>query len=142
MVEITQSFKIEVEAIDADHRRLVDIINEITLAIDDGRAEECIKLVPNFIEFSQRHFEREEALLAKHAYPLAEEHRRHHAGLTEKMHNIRALSERASDSRPAREALRKELVFILMDDVINEDLAFKSFLMKAETDGGTSSTAP
>ena len=58
------------------------------------------------------------------------------------MHNIRALAERAADSRPAREALRKELVFILMDDVINEDLAFKSFLMKAETDGGTSSSTP
>ena len=51
------------------------------------------------------------------------------------MHNIRALAERAADSKPAREALRKELVFILMDDVINEDLAFKSFLIKAETDG-------
>ena len=114
MVEITQSFKIEVEAIDADHRRLVEIINEITLAIDEGRAEECIKLVPNFIEFSQRHFEREEALLNKHAYPLAEEHRKHHDGLNEKMRNIRALAEQAADSKPAREALRKELVFILI----------------------------
>ena len=133
MVEITQSFKIEVEAIDADHRRLVEIINEITSAIDEGRAEECIHLVPNFIEFSQHHFEREEALLNKHAYPLAEEHRKHHAGLNEKMRNIRALAERAVDSKPAREALRKELVFILMDDVINEDLAFKAFLIKAET---------
>ena len=133
MVEITQSFKIEIEAIDSDHRRLVEIINEITSAIDEGRAEECIHLVPNFIEFSQRHFEREEALLNKHAYPLAEEHREHHAGLNEKMRNIRALAERAVDSKPAREALRKELVFILMDDVINEDLAFKSFLIKAET---------
>ena len=133
MVEITQSFKIEVEAIDADHRRLVEIINEITSAIDEGRAEECMHLVPNFIEFSQRHFEREEALLNKHAYPLAEEHRKHHAGLNEKMRNIRGLAERAADSKPAQEALRKELVFILMDDVINEDLAFKSFLIKAET---------
>ena len=133
MVEITQSFKIDVEAIDADHRRLVEIINEITTAIDEGRAEECIHLVPNFIEFSQRHFEREEALLNKHAYPLAEEHRKHHAGLNEKMSNIRTLAERAAGSKPAREALRKELVFILMDDVINEDLAFKSFLIKAET---------
>ena len=134
MVEITQSFKIDVEAIDADHRRLVEIINQITSAIDEGRAEECMHQVPNFIEFSQRHFEREEALLSKHAYPLAEEHRKHHAGLNEKMRNIRALAERAVDSKPAREALRKELVFILMDDVINEDLAFKSFLIKAETD--------
>ena len=134
MVEITQSFKIDVEAIDADHRRLVEIINEITTVIDEGRAEECIHLVPNFIEFSQRHFEREEALLNKHAYPLAEEHRKHHAGLNEKMRNVRALAERAADSKPAREALRKELVFILMDDVINEDLAFKAFLIKAETD--------
>ncbi|MBT4488559.1 MAG: hypothetical protein HOK30_19955 [Rhodospirillaceae bacterium] len=136
MVEITQSFKIEVEAIDADHRRLVEIINEITDAIDDGRAEECVALVPNFVEFSQQHFEREEALLTKHAYPLAEKHRQHHVGLTDKMKTIQALSERAAHSQPAADALRKELVFILMDDVINEDLAFKSFLVKAEAEGG------
>ncbi len=132
MVEITRSFEIEVEAIDADHRQLVEIINEITQAIDDGRAGECADLVPNFVEFSQQHFAREEALLTKHAYPLAEKHRQHHVGLTDKMKNIQALSERAADSQPAADALRKELVFILMDDVINEDLAFKSFLMKAE----------
>ena len=132
MVEITRSFEIEVEAIDADHRRLVEIINEITQAIDDGRAGECVDLVPNFVEFSQQHFAREEALLTKHAYPLAEKHRQHHAGLTDKMKTIQALSKRAADSQPAAEALRKELVFILMDDVINEDLAFKSFLLKAE----------
>ncbi len=132
MVEITQSFKIEVETIDADHRRLVEIINEITDAIDDGRAGECAELVPNFIEFSRQHFEREEALLAKHDYPLAEKHREHHDDLDVKMENIAALAKRAGDSPPAAQALRKELVFILMDDVINEDLAFKSFLLQAE----------
>jgi hemerythrin-like metal-binding protein len=132
MVEISQSFKIEIEAIDADHRRLVEIINEITLAIDEGRAGDCEALVPNFVEFSLQHFEREEALLAKHAYPLAEKHRAHHANLNEKMKTVQALAKRAGASQAAAETLRKELVFILMDDVINEDLAFKSFLLKAE----------
>ena len=136
MVELTGSFEIEVDAIDADHRRLVEIINEITEAIDDDRAGECAALVPHFVEFSKQHFEREEALLAKHDYPLAEKHREHHAALAVKMTNIEALSRRAAHSQPARDALRKELVFILMDDVINEDLAFKSFLMKAEAGKG------
>ena len=43
MVEITRSFEIEVEMIDNDHRRLVEIINEITQAIDDDRPEECAR---------------------------------------------------------------------------------------------------
>jgi len=67
MVEISQSFKIEIEAIDADHRRLVEIINEITLAIDEGRAGDCEALVPNFVEFSLQHFERAVALTPRDA---------------------------------------------------------------------------
>jgi len=131
MVNISPSFKIESEAIDADHRHLVEIINEITQAIDAGRPEACARLVPDFVEFSKQHFSREEALLAGYAYPLLEKHRRHHRGLNDKLQTMLNLAAKVVDHPPARESLRKELVFFLLDDVINEDLNFKAFLSKA-----------
>ncbi len=138
MVEITRSYEIEVEMIDSDHRRLVDIINEITQAIDDKREEECARLVPDFVSFSKQHFAREEALLTKNGYPGVEKHRKHHASLDGKMDTMLALAERVVESAAAREELRKELIFFLMDDVINEDMNFKSFLVEAESREGGS----
>ena len=135
MVEITRSFEIEVELIDNDHRRLVEIINEITQAIDDDQPEECARLVPDFVAFTKRHFAREEALLEKNGYPQVDKHRRHHASLDDKMKTMEALALNVVDSPAARDTLRKELVFVLMDDVINEDMDFKNFLVNATSKG-------
>ena len=135
MVETTRSFEIEVEMIDNDHRRLVEIINEITQAIDDDRPEECARLVPDFVTFSKQHFAREEALLEKNGYPQVDKHRKHHASLDDKMKTMEALALNVVDSPAARDALRKELVFFMMDDVINEDMDFKSFLVQATSKG-------
>ncbi|MDE0944934.1 MAG: hemerythrin domain-containing protein [Alphaproteobacteria bacterium] len=133
MVQISPSFKIESETIDEDHRHLVEIINEITKAIDDGQPQECARLVPDFVAFSKQHFDREEALLAGLSYPLLEKHRRHHISLDDKLQTMLNLAARVVDHPPARDSLRKELVFFLLDDVINEDLNFKKFLAEVET---------
>ena len=131
MVEITKSFEIDVDIIDKDHRQLVDIINEIVQAIDSGDFDVCKKLVPDFVKFSKQHFKREEVLLNKYEYPNTDKHHEHHLGLNEKMDTMLALSQRLADSPPARDALRKELIYFLMDDVINEDMDFKPFLVNA-----------
>ncbi len=131
MVEITKSFEIEVDVIDSDHRRLVDIVNEIVQAIDAANYEVCTNLVPEFVKLSKQHFKREESLLAKYDYPQTEKHHKHHIGLNDKMDTMLALTGRLAESPPAREALRKELIYFIMDDVINEDMDFKSFLVNA-----------
>ena len=69
MVGSTHSFEIEVEIIDSDYRHLVDLINEITKAIDDNRPEECERLVPEFVSFAKAHFTRGEVMLVKNGYP-------------------------------------------------------------------------
>jgi len=133
MVEITRSFEIEVDAIDSDHRKLMDIVNEIVQAIDNGKPEACAEMVEDFVKRTKQHFMREEALLAKHDYPDTEKHSKYHASLDDKMDTILALASKVIDSPPAQEALRKELIFFMMDDVINEDMDFKSFLIDATT---------
>lgn len=136
MVEITRSFEIEVDTIDTDHRSLLGIINEIVRAIDAGAPGKCTELVPKFVNLAKQHFRREEALLEEHDYPEIDKHRKHHAGLDDKMQTMLELAERVVESPPACEDLRKEMIYFLMDDVINEDMDFKSFLVDATTEGG------
>ena len=47
------------------------------------------------------------------------------------METMLALATKVADSPPAAEALRKELIFFMMDDIINEDMDFKSFMVNA-----------
>ena len=131
MVEITRSFEIEVDIIDDDHRRLVDSINEIIQALNNEQFELCAQLVPDFVDLSKQHFRREESLLAKYDYPQTDNHIKHHASLDDKMETMLALATKVADSPPAAEALRKELIFFMMDDIINEDMDFKSFMVNA-----------
>ena len=62
-----------------------------------------------------------------------DQHRQHHAGLDDKMETMLTLAGRVEDNRLARETLRREVFFFLMDDVINEDMDFKKFLVDARS---------
>jgi hemerythrin len=128
MVELGSSFKLDYQPIDSDHRRLIEIVNNIVKAIDEGRLDACADLVPDFVDFAKQHFSREEAFLKKVDYPLVQEHYDHHRTLNAKMEAMMKLSKTVGENQLARDRLRKDLVFFLMDDMINADLDFKSFL--------------
>ena len=56
MVKLTSSFKLEYELIDRDHRRLIEIINDVKQVIEDGKPEECETLVPDFVNLAKNTF--------------------------------------------------------------------------------------
>lgn len=128
MVELTQSFLLESETLDLDHQHLADFLNEILRDIDSGKAQKCKLLVPNFVKATKAHFAKEEAFLVKISYPNVEKHREHHKSLNYKMEHMIEFSRMADENEMARESLRKELLFFLMDDVITTDLEFKAYL--------------
>ena len=128
MVELTESFLLESDILDKDHQQLADILNEIVRAIDDGSAGECKQLVPKFVQAAKAHFAKEEAFLVKIGYPNVKKHKEHHRGLNDKMDHMLEFGRMAEENELARESLRKELLFFLMDDVITTDLEFKQFL--------------
>jgi hemerythrin len=128
MVELTESFLLESEGLDKDHQQLADILNEIMQMIDDGNAGECKRLVPKFIQAAKAHFAKEEAFLVKIGYPNVKKHKDHHRGLNDKMDHMLEFGRMAEENELARENLRKELLFFLMDDVITTDLEFKKYI--------------
>lgn len=128
MVELTPSFELDYQPIDADHRRLLALANGILGALDGGDFDACARLVPDFVAAARAHFRHEEALLEKLGYPDAETHHRHHRELIDKLETIQRLSTNLADSKMARESLKTELTFFVLEDVINADLDFKPYL--------------
>ncbi len=128
MVELSSSFELEFEALDQDHRKLVDMVNRIVEEIDNDNARACKGLVPEFVSFSKQHFAKEEALLVSVDYPDVESHRQHHLDLHDKLDHMLEFAKMAEENEMACESLKKELVYFIMDDVITADLEFKEFL--------------
>jgi len=128
MVELTSSFMLDYEALDRDHQRLADLVNQIVEAIDGDDGAKCEDLVNDFVKSAKSHFAKEEALLVKVGFPNVKKHHDHHENLNTKMDHLIEFAKMAGENQLARESLRKELVFFLMDDVITADMDFKSFI--------------
>ncbi len=128
MVDLTASFLLESEFLDKEHQRLAGLVNQIIAAIDNDEAEKCEDLLSNFVKSTKEHFAHEEALLVKAGYPNVKKHQDHHKSLNTKMDHLNEFAMNAKDNKLARERLRKELVFFLMDDVITTDMEFKNFI--------------
>lgn len=85
------SFEIGIPLIDAQHRRLVDLINELATAITDGGKLPRIEaLIRELMDYAGKHFADEEKLLER--APLADgeksRHREAHHGFVEKVARI------------------------------------------------------
>jgi hemerythrin len=70
------------EAMDAEHRQLVALVNQLAnVIVDDLGKEAYDALLDDLIAHTRAHFGMEEQLMAACTYPNAEEHRAEHARL-------------------------------------------------------------
>jgi hemerythrin len=128
-VEMREAYKTGNDVIDEDHRRIIDIINEINDSIEDEQFETCKKLFDSFINVAKHHFHREEKILSEAGFPRLKEHVKYHKELLKKSDETKRLCTDITD----REQLQKcfgELVGFLIDDVVRGDMDFKSFLVE------------
>ena len=133
MVELTETFVLECEELDKDHKRLVEMVNDIAESIDKGLSGNFSGMVNEFVNFAKEHFYREEQFLEKNGYPEATTHHQHHQTLIDKMEHIQKFAASAETNELARESLKRELIYLLMDDLITTDMDFKNYIKKGHT---------
>lgn len=64
-----------VRVLDQQHGILLDTLNELGVAIASGAHPEAIsEKLARLMDFTQRHFQTEEALMDRYSYPQREEH--------------------------------------------------------------------
>lgn len=72
--------------IDADHHRLVDLVNALHTATSQGEGKQVVgEILDQLIAYSQQHFRREEQIMEIAKFPKLEEHKAEHQELTDKV---------------------------------------------------------
>ena len=67
-------------AIDVQHKFLIDIINDLAEAIEEGKGAAAVGKILNLIRYySEWHFEREEDCMLRHECPVADANKDAHA---------------------------------------------------------------
>ena len=75
LVSWSDKLSVGVDSIDAQHKVLVGMINELNRAMRDKQSQSAmLKIVQGLGEYVVSHFGYEEKLFAKHGYPEAEGH--------------------------------------------------------------------
>jgi hemerythrin len=87
-----ESLSVEVDEIDEDHRRLVDLFNILSNSVAEGDSTDYIDAVlEELISCTIWHFRHEERLMLIHKYEAIEEHKAEHYKLIE---SVRALQQK------------------------------------------------
>ncbi|MCC7015824.1 MAG: hypothetical protein IT564_01295 [Rhodospirillales bacterium] len=119
-------------SIDFDHLKLVAALNDIAESIERGNFEDFPTLLNGFLELQAMHFRREEDILEEVAFPGLSENRAVHARLRNEAAGLMKRAPRAGKNKAAQEVMLSELTAILIDDIRDSDLAFKSFLQRKQ----------
>jgi hemerythrin len=82
-------FSVGIDVIDADHKILVDLIDQLHGAFVSGNVDDTVNSVlAALVDYTQYHFTREEVMLAAAGYPGLAAHKRAHAELRRQLDEI------------------------------------------------------
>ncbi len=81
LIKWQDSFSVGVEKLDADHRRLFDIINRVDAAEKAGKSVQWV--LEELRNYAEYHFRGEEECMKAADYPEIEEHMRQHKAFVE-----------------------------------------------------------
>lgn len=83
-------FDTGIEKVDAQHRKLIELINLAYDAIAKGREEETVlKLIDGMLSYAQEHFEYEEQVMQEREYDGLDAHREQHRKFWEEAERFR-----------------------------------------------------
>lgn len=96
-MEWTQDLESGIPVIDAQHKRIVDYINELSTACQTGNDKETQNVIEGLLDYTITHFQFEEDLQEKAGYPFLKAHRRIHEIFMKKVATIRERSAKGED---------------------------------------------
>lgn len=117
------------KTIDDEHKELFNLINQFHTDWVETQDRQVIARVLNrLVDYAERHFQHEEAIMAEAGYPMLTEHQKVHEMLFDKIFNLH--------QDYVRNDLRLEIGMVkflknwLVDHILENDYLFRDFLKK------------
>ena len=82
-------YNINVEEIDLQHKRLLELVNNLHASVEACIDKETLKeMLVQLVDFTREHFETEEKLMKEHDYPEFKKHHKEHKILLKHMNEL------------------------------------------------------
>ena len=86
LIPWSEKYSVHNFLLDAQHKKLVSIINRLYSAIREGKAKNVLEItLDDLITYTRDHFNTEERMMLKANYPEYKEHKIEHQKLTDKV---------------------------------------------------------
>lgn len=121
------TYSVGVVKIDNQHKRLVQIINELSDAMGAGKGREVLgNVLKELIAYVNTHFKTEEEMMVQYGYEEYENHRYEHEKLTDEVK--RFFDDYQAGKAPLSIQIMNFLRSWLMDHIVVKDKKFGKFL--------------
>lgn len=127
LIQWDPSFSVNVEILDEQHKLLVQLINDLYKAKNNGHQQaELEKIIERLSSYAAFHFAREEHYFDLFDYPQTEAHEKQHLDFEKKIKNFE------TDFKAGRQSLSNKVIQFLCDWLISHikvsDKKYVSFL--------------
>lgn len=83
-------YSVNIAQIDQQHKKLIDLINQLNDAMAQGKAKEILdKILNDLVGYCASHFKLEEQLMQSNGYPEFAEHKDKHDKMTAKVLSLK-----------------------------------------------------
>jgi hemerythrin len=91
LITWSEEYRVGIKEIDAQHQKLVGMINTLHDAMKTGKGKEVIQpILTELLAYTKTHFSREQELFAQFGYPSRDTHGKIHNNLTKQVVDLKA----------------------------------------------------
>ncbi|MBF0435113.1 MAG: bacteriohemerythrin [Magnetococcales bacterium] len=124
----SNQLSVNIREMDQQHRRLVDLVNEVYRAVRSGEIQRCMDTVlPELVSYTVKHFKEEEELFAGNGYPETAKHKEMHVKLVNRVGEFLKRLQQGGDRAVALELLGF-LKSWLVEHIMGTDAKYGKFL--------------
>lgn len=121
------ALSIGIEAIDTQHQRLVEYLNQLGDAHEQKDRDKVTEILTGLSDYTTTHFAFEEQLMEKSGYPLSKEHKGVHDSFVDR---LSTLVERHHTGEDVTRKLRSEIQIWLYNHIKREDNDYAPYAEK------------
>lgn len=127
IIQWNQSFSVNINNIDNQHMKIVELINNLHDRMKEGKGKEALSTILNELTvYTVYHFKTEEELFRKHKYPDTDAHVLEHSNLVQQVVQLK------SDFESGKALLTMDVMNFLKDwlsrHIAGSDKAYTAFL--------------
>ncbi len=131
VIKWTEALEIGIESLDVQHRFLIDVINELHLAVKHNEGNEVLlPMIEKLHDYADTHFSEEEELLEKHDFAGKLDHVQEHNEFIAKLDELKRKCESSGEALTID--IRNYLLSWFFHHIKVCDMEYKAFFQQIQ----------